>query len=108
MQLEEHPDKNNKVVMTPESQQEITLLISAIIPRSHFRYYKAMKKLHESRGSDEMPRISLTKNQLRWIGKRLAPWEKHILPSASTAENIELAHTMSIEINGFLNPNASN
>ena len=109
MHLENDPSNHKRVLVTPESYDEVTVLIDAMIPTSLFSYiksmttnYNAFKELHESRITQSIPTIRFSKNQLRWIGKRMAPWEPHTLLSTSGDESIKTAHQVAIEISEFL------
>jgi len=103
MQLEQDPDSRRRVLVTPESGNEVRLLMDAMIIRAHFAYYKPFIELQKSQFSGEdLPTLKFTKRQLRWIGKRLAPWDKHII-NVGEREDIELAHEMAVTISEHLN-----
>lgn len=94
---------------TPENYDEVTILIDAMVPNSLASYirsmtsnYRPFKELYESRLTNQMPTMKLTRNQLRWIGRRIAPWERHTLPSVSKEKGIKTAHQLAMEIAGFL------
>jgi hypothetical protein len=94
---------SRKELVTLENRDEIRVILDAMAPRSLSSFYKPFLKLIEGLALDaEFPKsVALSKRQLRWIGKRLAPWENHPLLHLPERD-VDTAHGIVVSINDYL------
>jgi len=96
MEIKPHPNSPEKALVTPEDLLEATLLAGTIPPhRAAIDFYRPYRDIREAQidmiaGIRPEP-IVLSHRQLRWIGKRIAPWEKPIT-RFSGREEIDKRH----------------
>jgi len=80
MEIEPHPESSKKALVTLEDLQEGLFLTQAIPPhRATIDFYKPYVGILAAQinllGNRQPEPITFSHRQLRWVSKRMAPWE---------------------------------